>query len=358
MIINHKKINISKLNLTHIIIIRLSAMGDVAMTVPAVRALALQYPNAKITMVSRAFFKPFFDDIPNVSFFVFDDKKKHKGFWGILKLFWALKKLNPNFYVDFHNVLRTKIIGFLFGFTSTKTAIIDKKRQEKKAITAKIKANFAPIENVFEKQINALKRIGFEINLSKPNFPPKSILSEEIKSLFGIKTSQKLIGIAPFAQYQTKVYPIDLMQIVVDKLAENHDYQLLLFGGGQSEIKLLESIAKHHKNVNVVAGKTSFQEELKLISNLDVMLSMDSGNAHIAAMLGVNVLTLWGATHPFTGFIPYNQPIENCLTADRILYPEIPTSVYGNKIVEGYENAMRTILPHSITDKIVAILNA
>ena len=331
-------------------------MGDVAMTVPSVRALSAQYPDAKITMVSRAFFKPFFDDIPTVSFFVFDDKKKHKGFLGILKLFWELKELQPNFYVDFHNVLRTKIIGFLFGFTATKTTIIDKKRKDKKAITAKIKRNFAPIESVFQKQGNAVQRIGFNIDLSKTIFPPKSILNENIKSLFRIDATKKLIGIAPFAQYQSKIYPTDLMQIVVDELAKNHEYHLLLFGGGQSEIISLESLAQSHKNVVVVAGKMLFQEELKLISNLDIMLSMDSGNAHIAAMLGVKVLTLWGATHPFTGFLPYNQPIENSLTSDRYLYPQIPTSVYGNKIVEGYADAMRTILPLTITAKIVAIL--
>ena len=341
---------------THIIIIRLSAMGDVAMTVPGVRALSAQYSNAKITVVSRAFFRPFFDDIPHVSFFVFDDKKKHKGFFGILKLFWDLKKLKPNFYVDFHNVLRTKIVGFLFGFTSIKTTVIDKKRQEKKAITAKTKTNFAPIENVFQKQSNALKRIGFNIDLLTAVFPPKAILNENIRSLFCTETGKKLIGIAPFAQYQTKVYPIDLMQTVIDELAKKSDYKLLLFGGGKSEIMLLESLAKNHKNVMVVAGQLSFQEELKLISNLDVMLSMDSGNAHIAAMLGVNVVTLWGATHPFTGFIPYNQPTENCLTADRNLYPEIPTSVYGNIIVEGYENAMRTILPSTVMQKIREVL--
>jgi ADP-heptose:LPS heptosyltransferase len=50
-----------------------------------------------------------------------------------------------------------------------------------------------------------------------------------------------------------------------------------------------------------MAGKMKLQQELALISNLDVMVSMDSGNAHIAAMLGVKYHTL-GATHPYAGF--------------------------------------------------------
>jgi ADP-heptose:LPS heptosyltransferase len=83
------------------------------------------------------------------------------------------------------------------------------------------------------------------------------------------------------------------------------------------------------------------------------MLSMDSGNAHIAAMLGVKTITLWGSTHPFLGFSPFYQPLENALVSDRNLYPKLPTSVYGNKKVEGYQDAMRTISPEKVIEKIV-----
>jgi ADP-heptose:LPS heptosyltransferase len=79
---------------------------------------------------------------------------------------------------------------------------------------------------------------------------------------------------------------------------------------------------------------------------------MDSGNAHIAAMLGIKVVTLWGATHPYTGFSPFNQSLENCLVSDREKYPLLPTSVYGNKNVARYEDAMRTISVNDIIQKI------
>jgi ADP-heptose:LPS heptosyltransferase len=153
------------------------------------------------------------------------------------------------------------------------------------------------------------------------------------------------------------VYPLDLMQEVINKLAEKSTHKILLFGGGKKEIELLESLSKDKENVVVVAGKIKFQQELQLISNLDVMLSMDSGNAHIAAMLGVKVITLWGATHPFAGFLPFNQPIENALISDRNLFPKIPTSVDGNKKVAGYENAMRTIPVEKIVSKIIEQLD-
>ena len=114
----------------------------------------------------------------------------------------------------------------------------------------------------------------------------------------------------------------------------------------------MNQFSRDKQNVVVVAGKLSLEQELQLISNLDLMLSMDSGNAHLAAMLGIKVITLWGATHPFAGFLPFNQPIENALVSDRNLFPKLPTSVYGNKKVEGYEDAMRSILPEEVVAKI------
>ena len=110
-------------------------------------------------------------------------------------------------------------------------------------------------------------------------------------------------------------------------------------------------------NVVVVAGKLTLAKELQLISNLNLMLSMDSGNAHIAAMQGINVVTLWGATHPYAGFAPFNQPFENCLLADRNQFPLLPTSVYGNKTIVGYTDVMRSILPNEVVKKVETILN-
>jgi ADP-heptose:LPS heptosyltransferase len=208
---------------------------------------------------------------------------------------------------------------------------------------------------MFERHAKVFEQLGFAIDLSNPIFPPKAILDNETNVLIG-ENYNKLIGIAPFAQYDSKVYPLDLMQEVIDKLAENKNHKILLFGGGKKEIKILDSISKDKENVVVVAGKINFQQELQLISNLDVMLSMDSGNAHIAAMFGVKVITLWGATHPFAGFMPFNQPFENALTANRNLFPKIPTSVYGNKKVAGYESAMRTISVESVIHKINAAI--
>ena len=321
------------------------------MTVPVLRAFVQQYPDVNITVVSRPFFKPFFEGIPNISFFAFDEKQRHKGFLGLLRLFQDLKVLNIDAFADLHNVLRSKVVRTLFALSGKKTAFVDKARAEKKALTRAEDKVFKPLTTMFERHAKVFEELGFTVDLSNPTFPKKAILDSELIQLIG-ENNQKLIGIAPFAQYDSKVYPLDLMQEVINQLAENSTYKILLFGGGKKEIELLESLSKNKENAIVVAGQLKFQQELQLISNLDVMLSMDSGNAHIAAMLGVKVITLWGATHPFAGFSPFNQPMGNALVSDSNLFPKLPTSVYGNKMVEGYEDAMRTIAVEKIVSSV------
>jgi ADP-heptose:LPS heptosyltransferase len=330
---------------------RLSAMGDVAMTVPVLRAFVNQYPEVKITVVSRPFFKPFFDGIPNLSFFTFDEKERHKGFLGLCRLYRDLAALNIDAFADLHNVLRSKVVRTLFVLSGKKVASVDKGREEKKALIRPENKIFKPLTTMFERHTKVFEELGFSVNLANPIFPKKAILDSDILKIIG-NSQRKLIGIAPFAQYDSKVYPLDLMQEVIDTLALDENNKILLFGGGKKETEILNTLTSGKENVINMAGKIKFSQELQLISNLDVMLSMDSGNAHIAAMLGAKVITLWGATHPYAGFSPFHQPFENALVSDRILYPKLPTSVYGNKKVEGYEDAMRTIAAEKIVASI------
>lgn len=340
----------------HILVIRLSAMGDVAMTVPVIRALVQQNQHVKVTVVSRPFFKPFFDDIERVDFFGVDLKDRHKGFVGIYRLYRDLKKLKIDFVADLHNVLRSKVLRTFFKISGTKIAFTDKGRADKKALTRTENKVFQPVKSMVDRHVDTFKQLGFTIDLSQIQFAAKTLLPHDIVKVVGDKQTNKWIGIAPFAQYDTKVYPQDLMAETIQLLAQNNQYKIFLFGGGDSEIKKLNELQQKLKNVIVVAGKLKFQQELQLIKHLDLMLSMDSGNAHIAAMYGVKVVTLWGHTHPYAGFLPFAQPISNCITADRSQYPKLPTSVYGNKMIKGYEDVMRTIIPQTIVDKIKELI--
>lgn len=333
----------------HILVIRLSAMGDVAMTVPVLRALTEQHPELKITVLSRAFFKPFFRDLKNVSFFAAQVKGKHKGVLGLFKLARELRK-NHSFYAvaDLHHVLRTRILYFFLK--NNRFVFIDKGRSLKEALVSGV--IFEQLKTTHQRYVEVFQKLGFPVDLSNPTFPEKVILNEKIQQL--IETDKLLIGIAPFAAHEGKMYPLDLMRQVIEALEK--DYKVLLFGGGSKEIDILNSFESEFKNVKNLAGKLTLDEELDVISNLEVMLSMDSGNGHIAAMLGVKVVTIWGVTHPFAGFAPFNQPSDYALLSDHDTFYEIPTSVYGNTYPESYKEVSRSISPETVIQKIKSII--
>lgn len=340
----------------HILIIRLSAMGDVAMTVPVITALVQQHKNVKVTVVSRPFFKPFFEGIERVAFFGVDLENRHKGFFGIYRLFNDLKPLKIDFVADFHNVLRSKILRTFFKLTGTKVAFTNKGRKEKKELTKLQKKILKPVKPMVQRHVDTLELLGFKVILAKIVFPEKPVLKDEFTTITGEKLSNKWIGIAPFAQYKTKVYPTALMQHVIAEIAKNKLHKIFLFGS-KSELGQLKELQQNLTNVILVPNVFNFKQELQLIPYLNVMLSMDSGNAHIAAMYGVQVVTLWGNTHPYAGFVPFNQPMTNSLIPNLDTFPFIPTSVYGNKIVPGYENVMESIAPNDVIAKLNSILS-
>ena len=335
----------------HILVIRFSAMGDVAMIAPVLRAFVEQNPKVEITILTRPFFAPFFDNIKNTNVLTAHFNAEHKGVNGLFKLSEQLKKLDIDAIADLHNVLRTRILKlFLVGKLFIQ---LDKGRAEKKSLVTGKK--FKQLKSTHERYVDVFKRLGFNLKLDNPSFPPKLELNTSILKV--IKDSKKpLIGIAPFAQYPSKEYPMVLMEKVINELNKKNNYTILLFGGGQKEIQILNGIEAQYENVINIAGKLSFKDELSLISNLRLMLSMDSGNAHIAAIYGVEVVTLWGVTHPYAGFYPFNQKTENALLSDRKKYPKIPSSVYGNKYPKSYENVMESIDYKSVLKKIESII--
>ncbi|MEY8781466.1 glycosyltransferase family 9 protein [Allomuricauda sp. XS_ASV26] len=341
---------------THILVIRLSAMGDVAMTVPVLRTFTEKYPQMRITVLTKKSFAPIFNGMGNVEVVAAEVKKQHKGLIGLWRLFKELKPLKVDAVADLHNVLRSRVLKKYFTLERVPVVQLDKGRRDKKALTRPKNKVFEQLKTTHQRYADVFAGLGFPIDLTKAKPLERIQLSEKVLGLVQQDT-KKWVGIAPFAAHDGKMYPLDSTEEVIKQLNNTNKYKILLFGGGAKEVDVLEKVAGTYENALCMAGKLDLSEELQLISNLDAMLSMDSGNAHLAANYGIPVVTLWGVTHPYAGFYPFGQPMDNALLADSKKYPLIPTSVYGNKVPEGYENVMSTIKPQEVLDKLVEILD-
>ena len=337
----------------HLLLFRFSALGDIAITVPVIRSLYKTYPQLRITFVSQPHMAPLFQEFENFNFYPTDFSGRHKGIKGLWTLFQELKTIPFSAVADLHGVLRSHFLKLLLTLYGYKVKSIDKGRLEKKALTRSKNKKFQPLTPTCYRYADVFRKLGFPISFDQHEFPLKKELPKSLLPIYH-SSEKKWIGIAPFATHLGKLYPLDLMQQIIHYL--NKDHQIFLFGAGEKEKKRLEVWEKAYNNVYSTVGKISLGEQLDLMPYLDLMISMDSANGHMAANYGTKVLTLWGMTHPFCGFATFNQPLDHSLTLDRSLYPLIPTSVYGNSIPEGYQDAFRSMDPKRVIEKTLELL--
>jgi len=343
--------------MTKILIVRFSAMGDVAMTVPIVYSLAVQYPELDITVLSRNGFSAFFENLPrNVHFYGADLKGKHHGLLGLHKLFYELKALHFDYVADFHSVLRTLPFRIRFKLMCVPVARIHKGRKGKDELVRKEHKVMKQQETSFQRYADVLARLGFPL---EPSF--KSIYENEkgysglFKSLTPAKADKEIwIGIAPFAKHKGKIYPLDLMEQVVGSFSKKSDVHLFLFGSGAEEESVMQKWANRYQQVFITYRHLDLSGELSLMSHLDVLISMDSANMHMASLVGTPVVSIWGATHSYAGFMGWGQKEENMVQLDLGCRP---CSVYGNKpCFRGDYACMNNITPDRIVQKVMDVI--
>ncbi len=356
----------------HVLVMRFSALGDVAMVVPIVYSMAMAYPDVRITVLSRAFARAFFEGLaPNVSFMEADLKGEYRGLGGLNKLYRRLVAKNFTAVADMHSVLRSEYLRMRFNISFKKAAHINKHRRQRSRLVSQTKKVMQPLPTSFHNYTEVFNKLGYHFPLTFHSLFPKeggdlSLLPAtiiggkadgEAETIVAKAPGEKWIGIAPFAAHKGKVYPVEMMRDVVAGIIERYpNARLFLFGRGPQEDEVFPQWCEEFKQcVHVAPALESMRQELILMSHLDVMLSMDSANMHMASLCAVPVVSVWGATHPYAGFMGWNQQETNAVQVDM---PCRPCSVFGNKeCIHGDYPCLRNIKPETIIEKISNIIN-
>ena len=319
--------------MTKLLIIRFSALGDVAMLVPVVERLANTYPRLYITFLSRQQTAPLFADLPdNVHFYGADLKGRHKGIKGMNRLLRDIDYQQFDAVADMHDVLRSKYLRMRFRLIGKRISVIQKGRLDKYLLTKRHHISL-PLPTTIERYQDVLQRLGLSVQL-----PPQRTNGGERVG----------IGIAPFAAHKGKIYPLKKMEEVVRLLSKVGE-PIYLFGAGKQEQTILEQWAATYPNVTSLAGKQDMAKEIAIMRGLQLMVTMDSANMHLASIAGTRVLSIWGATHPTAGFLGYGQSESDCIQRD---LPCRPCSVYGNKPCQYGDYHCLDIAPEEIANRI------
>ena len=317
-------------------IARFSALGDVAMTVPVLYDACAANPGTRFVMLTRKAFVPIFVNKPaNLQVVGLDLKGEHKGVGGMLRV---AASLHADVFVDLHSVLRTWVMGTRLRLGGVRVSVFDKCRAAKRRLVSKGAMEASPLSAVVDRYAEAFERAG--IRVSGDTFRGLYARTAADASLYASLTppraaGERWIGVAPFAAHAGKIYPADRMRNVVNALAAMPNTKVFLFGGGAEETRRLTEWASAFpgKIVCVAGSRLGFAAELSLMSALNVMVSMDSGNMHLAAIAGTRTVSVWGATHPAAGFAPW-APAGAPANWHIMVQKELdcrPCSVFGNR---------------------------
>lgn len=340
----------------NVLVMRLSALGDVAMTIPVLYPACRANPSTHFVMLTKKWPASMFHDRPdNLEVLGIDVKKEYKGVIGLIRLACKLRrKYDIDAVADLHNVLRTRIMDLVFKFCGIPVTILDKERAHRKALINH--KSDQPVTPTHDRYRNVLFELGLEVPDDftrlydgKP-LPVSPIVLEK-------EPGQRWVAISPFSAHEGKVYPLELMDKVVGMLSERENYWLFLMGGGKEEKIALRKLAKKYKNVISMAEiKHGFIDEYALLGKCDLMLTMDSANMHLASLMGLKSVTIWGATSPACGFLGYGQEASSDIQLDMDCRP---CSIYGERDCRyGDYRCLARISPDVIAAHVVDLLEA
>jgi len=290
-----------------VLVVRLSALGDVAILQPVLRCWSLANPRVCFVLAAPPLLEPLFKGLSNVQFAPTNKRQSSAA------LFSALRVYNPDVVADMHHVNRVIGMNWLFRLHGVPVHSINKR-------TVKAKPSWARYNDV-------LVKCGLTLTNPAKSQPSLQALSSDYLVPKKASNGTLRIGVAPFAQHRGKIWPLHLMESLVERLAQYPNVEVFLYGG-RGEAAVLEEWSGRIPRVASLAGGGGFAEELNHIKSLALMISMDSANMHFASCLGVPVVSIWGATHPDRGFYGWRQ---NPVWAVQKVMDCRPCSKYGNK---------------------------
>lgn len=347
-----------------VLIMRLTAMGDVAMAAPIVASVCKANPDVRFSFLSTPLFEPFFEPLPNFTFIGTNIRREKSGLPGLWRLFRSLRKKGGSpaepakfdVVLDLHDVLRTKVLRRLFCLSGSKVCVIDKGRAEKRSLVSG--SGKKQLKRTTERYADVFRSAGLTVP-DEPFVRTAPALPQVVLPVAAYRAAETWVGISPFAQHKAKTYPPQRMIKVVEGLLTQPNVRVFFFGGGSVEAEaarvMIETATQANHDLRFrcfnAINVMSLKEEMSLMAHLDCMVSMDSSNMHICSIFGVRVVSIWGGTHPFAGFLGYGQSEEDIV--QRTDVPCRPCSVFGNVPCKHDEALCFDIAPEVIVSKVL-----
>ncbi|RKU26016.1 hypothetical protein C6497_14630 [Candidatus Poribacteria bacterium] len=327
-----------------ILLIRLSSLGDIVLTTPAIRAIRSHHPNAYIAMLVAKQSADILLHNPNLNEIIhFDRLSKHKDTAEMYRILRILRQRNFSLSIDFQRKFRTELLMYLSGATD----------RVGKGILSTVRVPESGNKHATEHYFDLLHAVGIpaedrhlEIYLHE---------SERTKAcqLFkheGINDGDLTIGLFPGAGWKLREWMPERFAKIADRLVTNFKAQVVLFGG-PNDVTLVNHIANTMDELAInFAGKLNLRELSSCIEKCDLFISNDTGPMHIATAVGTQTVALFGPGNHIRF-----QPIGDNHTLIRYDVPCSPCKQFTDKCKDNI--CMKGITVDDVWDSICRILN-
>jgi len=336
------------------LVIRFSAIGDVVLTLPVLRAALQRDPDLELVVLTRPMLHGLLADFSRVHLPEVDFKGRHRGVRGLYRLFQEIRAAYAiDAVLDLHDVLRSQVIRSLFAMQGTPVFRLRKDRRGRKRMIRRRHKDRRPVRHSLSNYVDVFARAGLPLEVTPETAQPLTYATHGLP--VEVNLLRPWVGVGPFASKIEKMYPLDRMQQVIEGMARQ-GMTVFLFGGPEDRA-WFEPLAEAQPTVHI-APIHPLTQELALIEALDLMISVDSANTHLARLVGTRVLSIWGPTHPDAGFRPLG-PVD---PADFIQIPvtQLPcrpcSVVKQNPCYRGDRACMYWIEPQQILDRVGEVL--
>ncbi len=300
----------------NILIVKLSAIGDVIHTLPSLSALRKLYPKANITWVVEEDSSDIIKDHPYLNRVIVSRRKRwmtdlkspHRVSRTIKEIRTFVRTLRDRSYdlvIDFHGLFKSSLIVLLSG---GKRKIGYDSMQELSGLFLNEKIHEDMVKHAVDRYLDFLCHLGSDVDEKEFLIPVREENRNRVKNLLtinNIDTKDRFVAVNPVAFWATKLWENDKFARLCDRITEDLKAKVILTGDrSDGMIENIQSLMSH-PSVNL-GGQTTLRDLAHLYSLSSVVITTDSGPMHIAAAMGTPVVALFGPTDPLrTG--PYGR---------------------------------------------------
>ncbi|MFH1414862.1 MAG: lipopolysaccharide heptosyltransferase II [Elusimicrobiota bacterium] len=273
----------------NILVIQTAYLGDCVLTLPLINSLKKSF-EGKISVLTRPETSDIFRSAGAVDDVIsFDKRGIDRGVWSLFKIAGSIRRMDFDMVFLPQRSIRSGLISFLSGIPRR---IGFKRGGANIFLTDKVEYDW----NIHEaERLLSLAPVSGGNNITRESSlaPDPEIVDSYNKKY--LDTEKKIIGICPQSEWYTKCWPIERYEELIRTLG--NDMQLIILGNKKQEWLFPNTID--------LTGKTSIKELIAIVSQLDLLVSNDSGVMHIAAAVKVPVVSIFGPTVPGMGFAPF-----------------------------------------------------